>query len=200
MKKAIILILALLIASPKSHAFEPLPKNDINFQYSTITGPQIASVFVGVFATAFSLGTYTLDEIKSTGMFSVQYYHSLGKRFMVGCSTGYEYLALILKDKNGAIRDGDVGNHFISLLPSVKFYYINNPHFSAYAKLQGGLLMMCDRVINEDQVEDRFDVGTGFAIQAVPFGMEFGGESLRGYVEAAYGSQGLLAVGIRKSF
>lgn len=160
----------------------------------------MASVFVGVFSTVFTLGTYSLEELKSSGQFGIQYHHLLGERFMLGCYTGYEYLSLVLKDKNGTIRQDDLGSHYLSLLPSVKFYYFNNPHFSAYAKFQVGGTFALSRDIVEDEIKDSFDIKPMFALQAVPFGMEFGGESIRGYIEAAYGSQGLVAIGIRKSF
>lgn len=200
MKKAIFFILALLVATPKSLAFEPLQKQEISVQYSTITGPQIGVALADILTIMFSLGNYTMESYNSTGMFSVQYHHTLGKRFMLGCTTGYEYLKLFLKDKDGKVYDNGIGDHFISFLPSAKIYYGNWEHIGLYGKLQAGVLFSVDRLIVENEIKDEFVTEPSFSFHIVPIGLEFGGNTLRGYIEAAYGMQGFFALGIRKSF
>lgn len=201
MKKAIFTFLALLIAVPKSHAIEPIPEQEISFQYSTITAPQFINFFVGAFSSALSLGTFTIDDMKCTGLFSVQYHHAVSKRIMLGCTTGYEYASLVLKDKDGAIRDGSIGQHYVSILPSAKLYYNYNQHFGMYGKLQAGILMQMDKSrVENDEVVDEFQMNPSFSFHVVPFGCEFGGESIRGYAEVGWGYQGLITIGIKKSF
>lgn len=199
MKKIATIVIAMLLAAPKAGAFEPLPKQDVSFGYSYVTGPQFALFWGGAFAPLFSFGLYTLDEFYTTGQFSAQYHHSLGKRFMVGCALDYEWDGLTFKDRDDVPMDGISSAHFATLLPSAKLYYSNRIHFSTYCKLQTGLMLAIQPDTDSEDLSGT-KVETLWAIQLVPIGMEFGGQKLRGFFELGLGTQGLLTCGIRKSF
>lgn len=199
MKRIAAILLALLLTVPKAVAFEPLPKQEMSFSYSYVTGPQFALFWGGVFASLFSFGVYSLDDFYTTGQFSAQYHHSLGKRFMVGCAVDYEWDGLTFKDRNDVPIDGISSAHFATLLPSAKLYYSSGLHFSSYCKLQTGLMLAVQPDTDSEDLSGT-KVEPLWAIHFVPIGMEFGGQDLRGFFELGLGTQGLLTCGIRKSF
>lgn len=199
MKRIGVIIIGLLLAAPKASAFEPLPRQEVSLSYSYVTGPQFALFWGGIFAPLFSFGIYSLDDFYTTGQFSAQYHHSLGKRFMVGCALDYEWDGLAFKDKDDVRMDGMSSAHFATFLPSAKLYYSNRLHFSTYCKLQTGLMLAISPDTDTEDLSGT-KVETLWAIQFVPIGMEFGGQDLRGFFELGLGTQGLLTCGIRKSF
>lgn len=199
MKKAILILSALLIAAPKAQAFEPLPQHEVSLQYGYVTAPEIALMFAGIFGTLFTLGTYSIDEITCTGEITGQYYHNLGERWMVGCAGGYEYANLSFKDKEGNPTQSSVNGHFMSLLPSAKVYWNNYRHFAMYTKMQVGATMTVMPDTEQENLSVS-DLGCYFSFNLVPAGMEFGGESLRGFAEIGFGTQGIVSIGLKKTF
>ena len=199
MKKAMFILAALLVTVPKAQAFEPLPKHEVSLQYGYVTAPEFALMFAGIFGTLFSLGTASMSEIKCTGEISGQYYHRLGERWMVGCAGGYEHAGLSFEDSEGNVRPASVNGHFMSLLPSAKLYWNSKMHFAMYTKVQAGATMtvMPD---DDDENHQKADLGCYISFNLVPAGMEFGGESLRGFAELGFGTQGIISVGLKKTF
>lgn len=199
MKKTVLLIAALLVASPKVMAIEePLPDKELSFEYSMITGPDIAMFWAGVFVSVFSLGHYTLNDISCTGQFSFQYCHSLGERWMVGCSTSYEHAGFTMEDKNGVVDPDRTGGHFFSIMPTAKCYWFNKPHFGMYSEAQVGALASIMPDTNGENL-DKADFGAVIGFQLNLIGMDFGGPDVRGFLELGVGTQGFISLGIKKS-
>ena len=192
-----LILAALLIAAPKVQAFEPLPQHEVSLEYGYVTAPEFALVFAGIFGTLFTLGTSSLSEIKCTGELSGQYYHRLGEKWMVGCAGGYEHASLSFEDSEGNVKPATVNGHFMSLLPSAKLYWSSRKHFAMYTKAQAGATMT---VMPDDDEHSQADLDWYISFNLVPAGMEFGGESLRGFVELGFGTQGIISAGVKKTF
>lgn len=201
MKKTLLIIAALLFATPKSMALDqPLEKNEISSQYSLFTWHQIALGFNGMFTGADTFGTFKYNNFYSTGIFKIQYHHTIDEKIMCGFSAGYEWGGLKVNDKDDEPVDRLVEHHFFSLLGSAKIYYQNQTHFGFYAKIQAGVELELANKIEGDKITEEQKIKPHIAIQGVPIGFEFGGETLRAFVEIGVGTQGIWNIGFRKQF
>lgn len=201
MKKSLVVLLAVLLLAPAQGraAFEPLPEREFSLHYSYLTGPEIALFFTGIFSTMFTLGHYSIDRVNCTGLLSAEYGHLLGNRWVAGGAVGYEYADLTFKDKNGNERPDNVNGHFISVMPTLKYYYTNGARFAMYAKAQVGALLYLMPDTGDDK-PSHTDTDLTLGFQVSPVGLEFGQGPTRRCVEVGFGTQGFVSVGLKKAF
>lgn len=206
MKRSLLILCALLIAAPKANAFEPLPKNNIGIHYSTITGPEymegnmsiISAIFDGIINALFKSDNKTEFVHHNSGMFTAEYHRTVGKRIQLGGALGFEHTKV--DQLNNGVTTSTTTTNWLSLLPSMKLYYMNRNHFGMYGKVQAGILLDFANVDGTTD-SDKKKTGIAPAFQLVPLGLDFGTETLRCYGELGiFSTQGLFAIGIRKSF
>lgn len=222
MKKTLSSILICLAISMTSFAGgyvpEPHPANEFNLSYGRASLPSIAMVVGGSFATVFTFGLATMDRFWTTGTVTAGYYRYLNNHVALGGDVIYERLCLEMrsysgKDENGnALYENELTPHpnsFISVVPGVKLPWFNNSHFSMYSKLNAGFAVAYSpRVVTTEEGSDGqpeenvSEASTDFtyAIQFSPIGMDFGGQSFRGFIELGLGMQGLICGGIKYAF
>lgn len=201
MKKTLLIIATLFIALPKAKAFEPIGKNEISTQFAYFTGQQITSVFKDAFVGLNTFGDYHFKDLYSTGLFKLQYHHAAEEKLMYGISVEYEWSGLELKDKDDNPIDQIIQDNCFSILGSGKLYLQSFSHFGMYMKFQAGIqLVTCDKKIEGSQIIDKNSTKVRLAFQAIPLGLEFGGRTLRGFVELGVGTQGIWSIGVKKQF
>ena len=191
MKKITALLLALCLVCS---VYGRDKKNELGLSYSQFTVPQFAYVFGGVLGVAFSLGTFTFENMVLPGALSLEYTHYVNNTFGFGGTLTGDYMTADKytgKDENKKY-DGKFRLSFLSVMPHVKIGWFDNPHFGMYTKLAAGGAFQLD---NSDS-----NGGFTFAAQVSPVCMDFGGDSLRGYLELGLGMQGIVSLGIKKRF
>ena len=166
-------------------------KNEWGLSYSQLTLPQGAYVLGGVFGAVFSLGNFTFENMVMPGALSLEYTRYINDTFGFGGGVTGDYMTADKytgKDENRRY-DGKFSLAIVSLMPHVKAYWFNHPHFGMYSKLAAGCAF---------QLGD--SPGVSFAAQVSPVCMDFGGDVWRGYLELGAGMQGLVTLGIKKIF
>jgi len=195
MKKLVATLLALAVVFA-GYAKNDKDKNEFTITYGQLTVPQFAYVFGGVLGAAFTLGHFTFDNAHLFGAAGIEYVHYvnnwLGFGGMVLCdymtADAYSVASDGTKTPNGRF---DLG--FVSAMPVVKFAWFNRPHVGLYSKLGVGAGLSFDE-------NSSFGENITWSGQFTPIGVDFGGESFRGFVEAGVGMQGIVSGGVRWLF
>ena len=82
---------------------------------------------------------------------------------------------------------------YISIMPAVKYNWLNRQHFSMYSKLALGVIIGLESGDNHDKTK------AAFGWQASAVGAEFG-SAFRGFLEVGFGEQGTILAGLRYKF
>ena len=201
MKRLLSSVALLIISSFVCLARTEESRHEISVSYGYITLPQavdfigsagrtvLGGLYVGI-ADAMTPGDMEypkrLDN-GGTGGFSLQYLYSLNRTIKLGGTVCYESIW-------GEWNNGDQYLvHYPSIMATSKFIWFNHEHFGMYSKLSLGLMLALDGK-NEDKPIPMP------AVQTSPVCMEFGGKSLRGFLETGFGNQGLFNFGVKYSF
>lgn len=129
-------------------------------------------------------------DTKSTGWGAV----SMGYNFRVigGLRVGAQ---LVYSSNTQSVKDSssDVSYRYWSVLPMVKWNWLNLKIVSIYARAGAGVTFA------KASYDSRSEKSTQFAFQVSPLGVEVGGR-LAAYAEAGIGTAGSLVAGIRYRF
>ena len=189
MKKIAVFLLSLLLVSS---LYGRDRKDEFALTYSQFTVPQFAYIFGGVLGVAFTAGHFDFENPIMTGSLGVEYNHWVNNWFGYGGSVFGEYMTAntYSKDSDGnKTKNGTFDLGFASIMPTVRFRWFDNPHFGMYSKIGAGLGLAFSG-----------DCQPVFSAQLSPVCMDFGGDSVRGFLELGVGMQGIASLGIKKMF
>lgn len=195
MKKLTALLLCIVLVTPV-FAKNNKDRNEFSITYGQFTVPQFAYVMGEVFGVMFTLGHASFEDPHMYGAAGIEYVHYTNDWFGFGGTVLCDYMTAktVSVDKDGnKTPNGDFKLGCLSVMPVVKFAWLNRPHVGLYSKLAagGGFAFT-----NGGEAKDNFM----FAFQATPIGVDFGGEQFRGFVEAGVGMQGIVSGGVRWLF
>jgi len=175
-----------------------LPANEIGLTYGRVTTYDCIFVTAGVFASMFSLGYATFQNYHSQGAVALEYYRNLNKTFSVGGVIGRSGGSFDLYNKNGdqKVFDGHYSYHTVDFMAAAKAYWFRKSSWGMYSKLGLGIASIGG--LQETSSISVSDFMMSFQVSPVCF--EFGGGALKGALETGFGSQGLIAAGVRYSF
>ena len=201
MKRLLTSFALLIISSFACLAQTDESRHEISVSYGYATLPQAVDLigaiggelmggfFVGI-ADVILPGDATYPKRINnggTGGFSFQYLYSLNRTIKLGGTVCYE------KTWGEWNNGSDYIVHYPAIMATSKFIWFNREHFGMYSKLSLGMMLLIDGK-NEDKPIPML------AAQASTICMEFGGQSLRGFLETGCGNQGLLNLGMKFSF
>ena len=172
------------------------PSNEISISYGALPFTDFLDFTAGALIIGFTGGDITLSNIHSTGAFSLGYYWYFNNHVAVGCDLVYSHMEMTLNYKSGGVKDDN--SNFLSILPGVKLPWFNFKHCGLYSKINAGLCVYQSIASTENQ--NNKNISTGFAFQLTPIGVDFGGELVRGFVEAGFGFQSIASAGVRFAF
>ena len=201
MKRLLSSVALLIISSFVCLAQTDESRHEISVSYGYLTIPQVVDFIASTGVTLLGglyigiADTMTPGEMEypkridngGTGGISIQYLYSLKRTIKLGGTFCYE-------STWGEWNDGDQYHvHYPAIMATSKFIWFNRQHFGMYSKLSLGLMM----AINSKNEDKPILMPTG---QASSVCMEFGGQSLRGFLETGFGHQGLFNFGMKFSF
>ena len=182
MKKLIAFLLCLIVVVPV-FAKNDKDRNEFSVTYGQFTVPQFAYVLGEVFGVMFTLGHASFEDPHMYGAAGIEYVHYTNDWFGFGGTVLCDYMTAktVSVDKDGnKTPNGDFKLGCLSAMPLVKFAWLNRAHVGLYSKLAAGAGLF---FANGSDAKDNIS----FAFQATPIGVDFGGDQLRGFVEAGVG-------------
>ena len=195
MKKLIALFMCFVVVS-SAFAKNDKDRNEFSIAYGQATIPQFAYVMGEVFGAMFSLGHASFENPHMFGAAGVEYVHYTNDWFGFGGTVLCDYMTAttVSVDKDGnKTPNGEFKLGCLSVMPLVKFAWLNRAHVGLYSKLAAGAGYF---FANGGEAKDNFSV----AFQVTPVGVDFGGEQFRGFVEAGVGWLGIVSGGVRWFF
>ena len=200
MKKITAMVVAAFLATVSANAQVGDLKNEISVSYgfgvSTI-GDGIGNLLPDALS-----GMSGIEHDRSRfGNIGVEYFRHLDyPRLAVGGIVTYAQMNDDMKNRNGE-KVGEGKNTYISIMPSVKYYWVNKNYFGLYSKAAVGVMLThdSDKVYGDSQ-SDKSNDEVRFMGQASPIGLEAGSQNFRVFCELGVGEQGIVLAGLRCKF
>ena len=200
MKKILVMAAVALMTAISIFAQNDQPKHEIGVSYGagiSLIGDGIGNgIGRGIFD---SMTGRTWDNSKEIGTFGLEYfYHLNNPRLAVGgVATFSRFGEDVEKDDK---KVGERRRVYVSLMPAVKYYWVNKKHFGLYSKAAVGAMYATAKSENIQDHTTSKDNQLYFMFQASLIGLEGGSQHIRGFLEAGCGEQGIILVGLRCKF
>ena len=176
--KRIILMAAVALMTALNVNAQDNLQNEISIAYGGGANSDIVS--------SIANGMFTGKQTGYWGPISLEYFH-----YLENSGLAFGGVAAI----SGCKWDDESSakSTYFSLMPSVKYRWLNKKNFAMYSKAAIGL------TINSESGNSKSETTTMFNWQASVIGAEFGG-AFRGFVELGTGEQGIILAGLRYKF
>lgn len=136
---------------------------------------------------------YYDGPMRTTGALGVAYGYRVRRWLEVGASFSYMgYYRNLLRTSDGGVARRQ-REHYLTLMPYVRFSWLNRRSVRLYTSLHLGYQLGCERYFSEDKADSYF------AGQFTPFGISVG-RRLFGYAEIGVGMRGVFVGGIGYRF
>lgn len=201
MKKIMIAMVAALMATMNVNAQSEELKNEIGISYGTGISQIGDGIGNGVGNGLFDTMTgHKWTNESRVGTFAVEYFRHLNNpRLAVGAVTTFASFGEDVVNSDD-IKVGDRKRTYISLMPAVKYYWVNKTHFGFYSKAAAGAMMMFYKDNTTDGGKSSTTSKLYFMGQASPVGLEAGSKNIRAFLELGIGEQGIALLGLRAKF
>lgn len=202
MKKVMIMVVVALMTAMNVNAQSDELKNELGISYGlgiSVIGDGIGN---GIGSGIFDhLTGHEWKDDKAFGSLAVEYFRHLNNpRLAVGAiATFASYGEDVVKKSDGQ-KVGDRTRNYISVMPAVKYYWVNGNNFGFYSKAAIGAMMMIDKRNDTESGKSSSDNSIYFTGQASPIGLEAGVPTARAFVEVGFGEQGIVLAGLRMKF
>jgi len=135
------------------------------------------------------------------GPISVEYFRHLSNpRLAIGGVVSYSKWDSDIQKRSGSHEKvGERNRNYISVMPAVKWYWVNKNSFGLYSKGAVGAAFLNSTEKDLATNTSKDDNSTHFMFQLSLIGAEFGNQ-FRGFVEAGVGEQGFIQAGLRYKF
>lgn len=196
----------------KDDGFTPRCELSVSYGLANETDVmQAASNTFGMMATSI-FGNGKLEHPTYLGTFNVDFGYHITPRLVVGLNASYSHISAYSqscktyeKDAKWKVDGGDHKYDFFTVMPSIKYAWINKPHFTLYSRLGAGVILAheVERMPTDQQhnCNDKSVRNSAiFAFQISPVGVEWGGQKVRGFAEAGFGQCGAIQAGVRFRF
>lgn len=200
MKKILVMVAAAMMTATSIFAQEEQPRHEIGVSYGagvSLIGDGIANGLVtGLFE---AMGGRKNTNQQELGTFGLEYfYHLNNPRLAVGgVATFSRFGEDVEKDDK---KVGERRRVYVSLMPAVKYYWVNKKHFGLYSKAAVGAMYATAKSENIQDHTTSKDNQLYFMFQASLIGLEGGSTHIRGFFEAGVGEQGIILAGVRCRF
>ena len=174
--KQFLLVVAALMATMNVSAQDEW-KNEISIAYGGGANTDIVM--------SLAKGMFTGKQLDYWGPISAEYFYRPDERLGIG---GIFAISGCKWDDTG-----DAKSKYYTVMPAVKYNWLNKSGFSMYSKAAVGLTVDSQSGGRESKTEVLFNW------QASLVGMDFGG-AFRGFVELGLGEQGIILGGLRYKF
>ena len=168
--------------------------SEIKLGYGVITSTQTINDIEQIFEMAFTLGSISYINEKSTGAIHLGYNYFLSNKFTLGVNFAYEQIKSDVKSGNDAI--GDMNATFYTVSIESCFHYVRKEKINMYSGL--GLAYSFGNIDfnSSTTAEDSFSSTANIPnFQIIGFGIR-GGNTFAGFAEVGFGYKGVICAGL----
>lgn len=197
MKRMMLMVLAAMMATMTVNAQNEDLKNEIGVSYGagvSLIGDGIGNGIGKLFGNAAG---YKYDNETQFGTLSVEYFHHLNDMPKLAFGGIFSYSHCGEDELKDGTKVGDRTRNYYTLMPALKYSWINKNNFALYSKLALGGTLMSSKSTENGTSESNSRLY--FMCQISAIGVEFGSK-LRGFFEVGGGEQGIILGGIKYKF
>lgn len=197
MKKIVLMVVAAMMATMNVNAQNEDLKHEISVSYGSLSNSDWISIFEDIMTVPFS-GSVKRENETFYGPIGVEYMYRLDKTISVGGMALYGHRGYDLYEEtsNGKTARGKMTDNYFTVMPAIKFTWLNKSHFGLYSKAALGATLRSEK--NDDIHYSESAVHINW--HATLIGVEFGGTQFRGFCDFGFGEQGVLSAGLRYKF
>lgn len=192
-------VLFALMAMVCVQAQDENPRHEIGVSYGlgvSLIGDGIGNaVGAGIFD---ALTGYEWTNKKNFGTLGVEYFYHLADAPRTAIGGIFTYARYGEDVEKGGVKEGERTRSYMTLMPSVKYYYVNGKNFGLYSKVAAGVMMM--RAKSESNGKSDTNSDFRFMCQASLLGLEAGSQNFRCFFELGAGEQGIILAGLKYKF
>lgn len=135
---------------------------------------------------------------KEFGSLGVEYFYHLANEPRVAVGGIFTFARYGEDVEENDVKKGDRTRTYMSLMPSVKYYYVNGKNFGLYSKAAAGVMMLNAK----SNMDGKSDSSSEFRFmyQASLLGLEAGSQNFRAFAELGVGEQGIALIGLKCKF
>lgn len=202
MKKVLLMVVATIMTTMSVNAQNEDLKHEIGVSY----GAGVSCIGDGI-GNAMgrgiwdSMAGYKWDNDKQFGSLGVEYFYHLSdnpKLAVGGIVTYAQYGEDVIK-KSTDQKIGDRTRRYISLMPAMKYYWVNKNSYGVYSKAAAGAMLLTEKSNDDENNKTDNDSKVYFMWQVSAIGFEIGGK-FRGFIEVGVGEQGIVLGGLKYKF
>ena len=198
MKKMILMVAVALMTAMNVNAQNEKLRNELSLSYGVGSLAQFGDGLGEGIGLIFSNKEY--DDKFILGPVSMEYfYHLNNPRLAIGGSLTYSKWDSDVLVRKSHEKVGECNRNFFSVMPSIKYYWINKNNFGLYSKASAGVGILTNKSKDFEANKSKNDTNAYFMFQASFIGAEFGSKFC-GFVELGIGDQGFLQAGVRYKF
>lgn len=192
-KPVLILTLAGFVLT--TAGFGQTRRNDLSLSYGVLSIDQLADVFTDVVTIVLTLGTFSKQDVKYTGVPFLTYHMSRNDRFGFGAALGGYSSSGLLR-----VGDTDLGSFKESNIiaaAELDYHWVMRPGFQLYSGVGFGVRYRHGTYDDVEESDTLNKVLPTFHINAL--GLRFG-KSVGFFLELGGGYKGVLSAGLNAQF
>ncbi len=196
MKKIILTISILFLAVAVSQAQDNMNRAGYH-DLSLSAGYGSSMQFIDSYTKIISgYPSYEAKDFKYFPTVTGEYGYRFNQRFAVGALLSFQVAdSHILNEGQDNTKARDT---WFSLMPQLRYYWYSDRTKNLYSKVAAGINIRRNRYTNNNDIIEKFrDFNVAWQVGAI--GFEYG-ETLCGFAEAGFGTQGYIVAGIRIKF
>ncbi len=140
--------------------------------------------------------SYESTDFRFAPTITAEYAYRLNKTFAVGAFVSIQTAKSVIM--NEGFSNTKASDYWYSLLPQVRCYWYSDRRKNVYSKAAVGLSARRNKYVNTDNIVERFKhFDVAWHVSAI--GFEYG-ETVCGFAEAGFGTQGFVVAGVRIKF
>jgi len=186
------LIAAMVLGLATTASAQQFRENEIGVALGAGSATQIAEIYMQILL--YESGAFTEDNF--IGPFSAEYFRYVYDNVALGgifCYT--QYTKDITKDGN----KGQYKDNYYTLMPALKFLWVNGKNFGLYSKVAAGVTYSSWKDRERETDAWHKDHAVLFNYHASVLGIEVGAR-IKAFAEIGYGEQGIGLIGLRARF
>ena len=195
MRKIFMTMMAAMLLCVSANAQDT--KHEISIAYGGGSTSQILDAWTKVGTSLGSFGTATFDNEKLFGPISAEYFYRINN--VIGVGAIGAFMRSNEEARVSGHEYGDKTSTYITVMPAVKFNWLQKKNFGLYSKLAAGITLQNVTFEEDDTDKTYTEKQTFFNFQASLLGIEVGNK-VCGFAELGFGEQGIIMGGVRCKF
>ena len=197
LRPAVILTLVALLLPTAGLGQTPIRRHDASIQFGVLSSDQVLDLFGDILLVIITLGNFSKDNVKYSGVPFLTYHYSANSRFGFGGAIG-GYSAwgdLVRQSTDLLVGDFKETNYVVAA--ELDYHWIMRPGLQLYSGAGFGVRIRRGRYTDETDTDRSSKILPTFHINAI--GVRFG-QKVGFFAEFGYGYKGMLSAGINAQF